>query len=357
MVVAGGAGTRLRPLTLDTPKPLLPFCGAPLLAGMIRRLAAVGVRRVLLIVGADPDPFAVLDDTARAAGVEVEVVEEPDPLGTAGGVRSMLDRVSGTFLVCNGDIVTDVDLAAVVEAHRTAGAVATITLTRVEDTSAYGVCVRDGTRVVGFVEKPAPGTLPDQDAVNAGTYVLEPDALAGFGPGPLSFERTVFPTLLAAGAHLEGIVSDAAWVDLGTPERYLHGHRLALDGELAWPTLTLSATGMHRSPDAVVEEGAVVVAPALLGPRARVRAGARVGPHVVLGAGAEVLAGGIVVDSVLFDGARVAAPATRLIAGRGSRVEEGASIGDGVVLGAGVVVGSGARLPPGARRPEAASRA
>jgi mannose-1-phosphate guanylyltransferase len=155
MIVAGGAGTRLLPLTATTPKPLLPFCGAPFLEGVIRRLAAVGVERVLLVVGADTAPFAALTASARRAGVEVEAVPEPEPLDTAGGVRSVLDQVTGTFLVLNGDILTDVDLAAAIAAHEAAGADGTLVLTRVEDTSTFGVCVREGTRIVDFVEKPA----------------------------------------------------------------------------------------------------------------------------------------------------------------------------------------------------------
>jgi mannose-1-phosphate guanylyltransferase len=353
MIVAGGAGTRLHPLTLSTPKPMLPFCGVPLLVGMIRRLAAAGVRRVLLVVGPDPGPFASLGTPARQVGVEIEVVSEPEPLDTAGGVRSALGRVSGTFLVCNGDIVTDLDLEALVDAHRSADASATLALVRVDDTSSFGVCVLEGSRIVGFVEKPPSGTLSGQDAVNAGTYVLEPDALAGFPLGRLSFEREVFPALLAEGAHLEGVVSDAAWVDLGTPERFLLGHRLVLDGDLRWPTGLPVAAGVHRAADAVVEEGAALEPPVLLAPRARVRAGARVGPHAVVGPDAEVASGGVVVDSVLFARAHVAAPVTGLVAGTAARVEAGASVGAGVVLGDGQVVAAGESVRAGGRRPVA----
>lgn len=253
MIVAGGAGTRLRPLTLSTPKPLLPCCGEPFLLGVLRRLAAHGVRRVLLVVGPDPRPFAVLRAPAAQLGVTVTTVPEPEPLDTAGGVRSALDQVSGAFFVLNGDILTAVDLDRVVAAHRSAAAAATLVLTRVEDPSTFGVCVRDGSRIVDFVEKPAPGTLPGQDTVNAGTYLLEPDALAGFPAGRLSFERTVFPGLLAAGDHLEGVVHDGAWADLGTPDRYRAGHRLVLDGRVSWPGLDLlpaGPAGIRRHPGA-----------------------------------------------------------------------------------------------------------
>jgi mannose-1-phosphate guanylyltransferase len=346
MIVAGGAGTRLRPLTQTTPKPLLPFCGAPFLTGVIRRLAAVGVDRVLLVVGAETGPFDVLGPDAAAHGVSVEAVPEPEPLDTAGGVRAALDRVRGTFLVLNGDILTGVDLAAVTATHARAGAAATLVLTRVEDTSTFGVCVRDGTRIVDFVEKPARGTLPGQDTVNAGTYVLEPEALARFPTGRLSFERTVFPGLVAAGAHVEGHVDDGVWADLGTPERFLHGHRLALDGHLRWPTLDdlpADAQGIRRADEVQVAGDAVVTGPALLLAGARVGPGAQVGPYAVLGRGTQVAAGASVSDAVLFDDASIGAGARVA----GTILGAGASVGARALLADDVVVGDGTSVPPG----------
>ncbi len=354
MIVAGGAGTRLRPLTLSTPKPLLPFCGAPFLTGVIRRLASVGVDRVLLVVGADTAPFGLLADDAAAHGVHVEAVPEPVPLDTAGGVRAALDRVRGTFLVLNGDILTGVDLAAVTATHARAGAAATLVLTRVEDTSTYGVCVREGTRIVDFVEKPAPGSLPGQDTVNAGTYVLEPDALARFPAGRLSFERTVFPGLVAAGEHVEGYVDDGVWADLGTPERFLHGHRLALDGRLTWPTLDelpADADGVRRADDVEVAPDAVVTGPVLLLPGVQVAAGARVGPHAVLGRDVVVGAGTSVTDAVVFEDARLGAEVrvAGSLVGRGATIGDRALLAEDVVVGDGVSVGPGTVAPAGAR--------
>ncbi|MTV25991.1 NDP-sugar synthase [Nitriliruptoraceae bacterium ZYF776] len=354
MIVAGGAGTRLRPLTIGRPKPLLPFCGAPFLAGVIRRLAGVGVERVLLVVGADPSPFEVLAEDAAAVGVALEAVPEPQPLDTAGGVRAALDRVSGTFLVLNGDILTDVDLAAAIAQHRDRDADATLVLTRVEDTSSFGVCVRRGTGITAFVEKPAPGTLPGQDAVNAGTYVLEPAALARFPEGRLSFERQVFPDLVERGARVDGFVSDAVWADLGTPERYLAGHRVALDGALRWPSLDAvpaDPAGVRRAPGVQVADDAVVHGPVLLGEGTVVEAGAVVGPHVVTGVGSRLGAGSVLRDSVLD--VRVAlgrdVRARGLLAGPGASVGDGAHLGDGVVVGAGVRVAVGDQVAAGAR--------
>jgi mannose-1-phosphate guanylyltransferase len=356
MIVAGGAGTRLRPLTDSTPKPLLPFCGEPFLAGVLIRLADAGVRRVWLVVGADPSPFMVLKPLAQAHGVELEAVPEPEPLDTAGGVRSVIDRCDGSVFVLNGDVLTDVDLGSVGRAHLDARADATLVLTRVEDTSTFGVCVMEGDRITGFVEKPPPGTLPDQDAVNAGTYVLEPGALSSFPLGRLSFEREVFPGLVADGALVRGVVSDAVWADLGTPERYLEGHRLALAGSLQWPALAAvppDGDGVHRHPDVEVASDARVRGPALLGRGATISPGATVGPDVVLGASCRIEADAMVTDSVLGVGTVIEAGATveGLVTGSEARVGAGAMLHGPVTLGDGVVVPGGSEHGPGTRIP------
>lgn len=357
LIVAGGRGTRLRPLTNDVAKPLLPFCGIPFLAGVMRRLADAGVTQVHLVVGVDPSPFALLEPFASEMGVSLHYVPEPTPLDTAGGVRAVAADFDGPFLVLNGDVLTDVDFAAVVEGHLNAEADATIVLTRVEDTSTFGVAVRDGTRITRFVEKPAPGTLPDHDAINAGTYVLEPHVFAPYGDGPLSFERAVFPDLLERGGHIEGVVWEGVWADLGTPERYLDGHKMALDGDLAWPSVTEVADrgdGVRVAAGAQVDDTAELVGPVLILDGARVEAGATVGPHVVLGVGAAVGEGAEVRDSVLHAAATIGqgVRAVGLLAGPQAVVEPGATIGERVVIGTGSVVGSGYVVADDARIPE-----
>ena len=348
MIVAGGAGRRLWPLTATTPKPLLPFCGEPFLVGVLTRLAEAGVERVWLVVGAETAPFAALRPVAGRLGLGLEIVPEPEPLDTAGGVRVAAERVDASFLVLNGDILTDVDLGRVAAAHREAAADATLVLTRVEDTSSYGVCVREGSRVVGFVEKPAPGQLPDQDAVNAGTYVLEPEALLTFPSGPLSFERTVFPRLVADGRRVEGFVSDAVWADLGTRERYLDGHRLALDGRLRWPSLT-----RRRASDAEVADAAHVASTAVLCSGAHIAAGARIGPNVVVGANAVVGAHAVLDDVVLDVDTTVGAGARLCGVATGERARIGADVTavEGALIGADQCVEDRSTLPGGATVP------
>ena len=339
LIVAGGAGTRLRPLTDDLPKPLLPFCGEPFLAGVIRRLAQAGVERVHLIVGADTAPFEVLRPFAADAGVALAVVPEPEPLDTAGGVRSVADSFDRAVLVLNGDVLTDVDYAAVGTAHVAAGADVTIVLAEVDDTSTFGVAVREGQRVVRFVEKPPPGTMPDQRGVNAGTYVLDPRVLDRYPPGRLSFERVVFPELLARGGSILGFLWHGVWADIGTPERYRAGHRLALDGALAWPSLDEVAPddgGLRVAPGANVAVDAVVRPPSLVLAGATIAAHASVGPYAVIGRDVEIGAAAELGATILHDGVRIGpnAVARGLIAGAAAVVDAGVALADDAVVGA-----------------------
>jgi mannose-1-phosphate guanylyltransferase len=327
VVLAGGKGTRLRPLTDTLPKPLVPFMGEPYAAGLLRRLLAVGVTRATFLVGQDAEPWKPLADLADDIGLQVAVVTEETPLDTAGAARRLLAAgVEDDVVVCNGDILTDLDLADLLAAHRAGRATATIALTRVPDTSAFGVVVCDDAGVVRrFVEKPPPGTL-SQDTVNAGTYVLAPDAMARFpGDGPLSFEREVFPGLLASGATVLGRVSGAYWADLGTPERYLAGHLAVLEGRCHWP----QAPGMEPSRAGVAVHGVAAVAP-----------GAVLESGTVVGAGCSIGAGARVVASVLHEHVDIGAGAlveASILAPR-CQVAPGARVGPGAVLAEGTVV-------------------
>jgi NDP-sugar pyrophosphorylase family protein len=313
---------------------------------VLRRIAAAGVERVLLVVGADTGPFEVLRPTAERLGLELESVPEPEPLDTAGGVREVADRLRGPALICNGDILTDIDLLALVEHHTSTGATATLSLTRVDDTSSFGVCVREGTRVVDFVEKPEPGTLPGQDTVNAGTYVLDPEALLRFEPGRLSFERAVFPQLLEDGEVIEGFVWDGAWADLGTPARLRRGTRMALDGALAWPAVDnvpAVRDGVRIAPGAQVADGVELRGPLLVHAGASIGADVELGPHVVVGHDTRVGDGAHLRDTVLGSDTEVGARvrATGLATGPGAVLPD-----DLTVLGD-TVVGPGARVPQG----------
>jgi NDP-sugar pyrophosphorylase family protein len=329
LIVAGGRGTRLMPLTATVPKPMLPFCGAPFLAGLARRLGDAGVRRIGLVVGSDTGPFVPLVDLLAPHGIDVFLVPEPTPLDTAGGVRVATLGLDEPVLVLNGDVLSDLDVAALAERHHVTGAAATISLTRIPDTSTFGVCVLDGDRITSFVEKPAPGTLPGHDTINAGAYVLSAGVLAAFPDGPLSFERAVFPTLLRSGAVLAGEVHEGVWTDLGTPERFLDGQRLVLDGALTWPPLEdLTeldvAPGVRIGRDVIVAPDARLDAPVVLGDGVRIGPGAAVGPYVVAAEGVCI-------------GARADVSSALLSAG--CSIEDGAVV-EGSLLAEGVVIAS-----------------
>lgn len=331
VILAGGKGTRLRPLTDTRPKPLLPFMGEPFAVGLLRRLAAAGCDRATFLVGADAAPWEGL----AIDGLPVEVVTEDTPLDTAGAARRLLRDAGadGPVLVCNGDILTDLDFGELLAAHDAADATATLALTRVSDTASFGVveCGDDG-RVRRFVEKPPPGTV-DADTVNAGTYVLAADAFDAFpGDGPLSFERTVFPGLLDAGAVLVGMPSPAHWQDLGTPERYLAGHRAVLHGDCDWPP----ADGLQ-----LVDGPSAVHATAAVDPAADVGVGVVIGPGCVVEAGARIA------DAVLHAGVSVGAEAQV----RGAILARGAVVGAGAVVGPDAVLADGEAVAAGARHP------
>ena len=316
VVLAGGGGTRLRPLTNSVPKPMVEFMGQPYAIGLLRRLAAAGVERLDLLVGQRSDHFADLVAAGRAHGVEVTVLTEDRPLDTAGAARRLLRGCGETdVLVCNGDVLTDLDYADLVARHRASGALVTLALTRVEDTSSFGVieCDDDGG-VRRFIEKPPPGTT-SADTINAGTYVLDAAAFDPFpGDGPLSFERAVFPGLLEAGLPLRGVPSDAHWQDLGTPARFRDGHRAVLEGRCDWPLAEgmaprpVGAVAVHAS--AVVGDGCKLEEPVTVGAHAHIGTGAHLHDTVVL-RGARVGAGAVVHSAIIGPGAEVP-PHTRL---------------------------------------------
>lgn len=291
VLLAGGQGTRLRPLTNARPKPLVPFMGAPFAAGLLSNLRRAGFTRASILVGADPTPFGPLVRVGERLGVDVRIVPEDEPLDTAGSARRLLAG-SGErdVLVCNGDVLTDVPYEQLVDTHRRSGADATLSLMRVPDTSSYGVVeVGPDCRVRSFLEKPPPGTT-DHDTVNAGAYVLNTSVFDAFPDGALSFERDVFPGLLKAGAKIVGSVPSAYWQDLGTPERLRHGHRAVLAGRCRWPwqeglESRRPLVAVHR--EATVDPSARLGGPVVIGRRCRV------GPRAVVS------------DSVLFDGAQI----------------------------------------------------
>ncbi len=357
VVLVGGEGTRLRPLTFTTPKPILPIVEVPLIERVVGQLASAGVDEVVLSLGYRPDAFLDAFPDGTCAGVPLRYAVEPQPMDTAGAIAYALDEVGApdeTFLAANGDVLTDADIAALVKFHVEAAAEATILLTPVEDPSAFGVVPTDRSgRVTAFIEKPAPGTAPT-NLINAGVYVLEPGVLGRIPSGRrCSIERETFPQLVDEG-RLYAFDSDAYWLDTGTPDKYLQAQYDLLSGRRPGPPAPGAAEvgpghwqlGRQGEVTGKVGGGSLLGEGASVGAEASVRGS-------VIGHGATVEAGAAVIDSVLLPGARVAAGARveRAIIGEHASIGEGASVTNLSVVGGRAEIPAGARLD-GARVPD-----
>jgi mannose-1-phosphate guanylyltransferase len=293
VVLVGGFGTRLRPLTNHVPKPMLPVGHRPMIAGLVDRLAAGGVTDVTLALGFRPEPFLEAFPDGRCGSVTLRYAVEPEPLDTAGAIRfaARYAGIEQTFVVANGDVITELDVAMLVDAHCRSGASATIHLTPVDDPSAFGVVEIDEAGVVErFIEKPAPGTTPS-NLINAGTYVFEPGVLDLIPDGrTVSVERETFPALVV-GRELHAVGTGDYWIDTGRPEDYLAANLDLVRGRRAQRCVAVA-------PHAEVDPSAELDV-ALVGDGAYVSAGARLVESVVL-PGAHVHAGAVVERSVVM---------------------------------------------------------
>ena len=348
IVLVGGEGTRLRPLTTTIPKPLLPIVGVAFLERQLAWLASHGVDDVVLSLGYLPDAFQAHFPDDRCGDVRLRYAIESQPLGTAGAIRfaAATIGIEERFVVCNGDVLTTLDLTSLVSFHAEHRAEATIHLTRVDDPSAFGVVpTQENGEVKAFVEKPPPGTAPT-DWINAGTYVLEPSVLAGVQPDLMvSIERETFPRMLDERRRLVAHGTDDYWLDIGTPDKYLRAHHDVLAGELAFPP----APGAHEVAPGIwaigahdIAPDAVLTAPVFLDVKSVVGAAARL-TDATLGTGATVGAGSSVENAVVAAGARVGERA-RVV---DSIIGPDAVVGDDAVVIDHSVVGAGARVDPG----------
>jgi mannose-1-phosphate guanylyltransferase len=332
VVLVGGLGTRLRPLTETIPKQLLPIAGIAMIECVLAQLAGHGVDRAVLSMGYLPDPFVEAYPDRRIGGVDVTFAIEAEPLGTAGAIRyaAAESGIEETFLAVNGDVLTDLDVSALIALHRARRGEATIHLTPVSDPSRYGVVVTDEDgRVLEFVEKPPLGTAPSNN-VNAGTYVLEPSFLDRVAPSrPSSVETEVFPELVERGA-LFAMHDASYWLDAGTPPSYLQANTDVLDGK------RVAAASGKRVGTALVNQGAAVAMTAtlersVLSDCVIVEEGAVIRGSVLL-EGSRIGAGATVIDSVVGPGAAVGAKARlsgNCLVARDARVAEGTQL-DGV---------------------------
>jgi mannose-1-phosphate guanylyltransferase len=361
LILAGGEGTRLRPLTTTMPKPVVPLANRPHLELMIQWLRWHGVDDVILSCGFLADGVRRILGAGEKVGVPIRYVEEPEPLGTGGALRFAGDLLAERFFMLNGDVLTDIDLTAQLAQHERTGARATLALVGVDDPSAYGLVRRRGDLSVSeFLEKPSPDEI-DTNLINAGAYILERSIVDEMPPPGTNFsiERDVFPRLVGRG--LFGFEAEGYWIDIGTPERYLQGTFDILEGNVRTEIgISLEQSRGVLASEAVIEGR--VLAPAVIGQRSKVEASATVGGRVVLGSDVTVGPGSHVEESVLMDGVTVGSSTRirsaiigpRASIGEGCVVEAGAVLGEGVTLAAGTVLSAGARvfpdLPEGAIR-------
>ena len=351
IVLVGGEGTRLRPLTFGTPKPMVPILDVPFLARTMERLYEAGIRDVILPAGYLPQAIKDYFGDGSQLDMKITYVIEETPLGTAGALKNVEDHITGPFFVLNGDVLTSLDLRAMMLEHKKKGGIGLLHLIPVEDPSAFGCVVHDANgRISAFVEKPPRGTEPTNE-INAGTYLFEREVLDMIPAGrPVSIERETFPAIIAAGKGLFAYTTDDYWMDIGRPEQYLSAHRHILEGKLPFDL----AEGVSGPGASAYEDHAGIEAPAFIGEGVRIAASAKVGPHAVLGSRCEIGEGALVRDSVLWDHVRVGAGATvegsivasRTIVGENAHIHAESVVGHDVIIAPGETVEQGGRVGP-----------
>jgi mannose-1-phosphate guanylyltransferase len=349
VILVGGEGTRLRPITSRVPKPVAPVVERPFVAYILDNLARHGVRRAVFSTGFLARAVEAEIGDGADYGLRVDYVVEDEPLGTAGAIANCASSLEGgAFFVFNGDVLSDVDLTALASLHADRAAMATIFLTSVEDPRRYGlVDVGENGAVRSFLEKP--GDWEGEALINAGVYVLEPEVLEMIPRGRLfSIERGVFPRLAAAGS-LYGYVDHGYWRDIGTPASFLQAHFDILERTVDTAVAgRLGEQYLYVAPSATVAATARLIPPCYVGHGATVANGARVGPLAVLGAGAVVGEGADVHESVLQAGVRIGthAEVEGSVIVRDSTIGAGTQVSD-AILGEGCVIGAGNRLAGG----------
>ncbi len=346
--MVGGEGTRLRPLTYGTPKPMVPIMNVPFLARTMERLCAAEIRDVILAACYMPQAIVDYFGDGSRLGMKITYAIEESPLGTAGALKNVERYITGPFFVLNGDILTSLDLRAMHEYHQAKGGIGVLHLIRVEDPSPFGCVVHDETgRITAFVEKPPKGTEPTNE-INAGTYLLEREILELIPAGrAVSIERETFPQAIAAGNALYAYTTADYWLDLGRPEQYLAAHRDVLSG--AMPLAVERGTDGEGKETLRGHPG--VVPPIYAGGDVVVDPSAKIGPNVVLGRGSSIGASVQVRESVLWERVSVGVGAIieEAILANGVTIGANARIGRGSVIGHDVTVEPGTVLEPGTR--------
>ena len=338
ILLAGGKGTRLRPLTIHTPKPIVPIFNRPFLNYQIDLLKQVPeIDEVILSLNYQPRRIEELFGDGSELGIKIRYVVEPAPLGTAGAIKYAGDDLTESVVVFNGDVLTQIDLAAVLRLHRERRARATIVLTPVENPTAYGLVETDPDgNIKRFLEKPRPEEITTNN-INAGIYVLEPDTFDRIPSNVAwSIERSYFPSLVERNETFVGYIYNGYWIDIGTPEKYMQVHRDIMDGR--YRTEPFSGNGsshMFVAGDARIEEGATVEGPCFVDEGVLVKAGARIGPYSVIGKQCQIEEEARIDGAIVWQNGRIGKDAsiTNAIIGRNCHIGRSSTIGAGTVLG------------------------
>ncbi len=347
-MLAGGKGTRLRPLTLHTPKPIVPIFERPFLHYQLDLLKQVPeIDEVILSLNYQPRRIEEIFGDGSETGLSIRYVVEPAPLGTGGAIRYAGATLRESVIVFNGDVMTNVDLPAVLRLHRERKAKATIVLTPVDNPSAYGLVETDANHnILRFLEKPTADQITC-NTINAGIYVLEPDTFDRIPEGtPWSIERSFFPSLIERGETFVAYTDPGYWIDIGTPEKYTQVHRDIMDGRYRTAPFTGAPAEVWVSPQARIEEGAVLEGPCFVDDGAVVKHGARIGAYSVIGKQCHVEERAVVERSIVWANSRISQDAVvrRSILGRHTHIGRSAIVDNDAVLGDKSVITDFSRL-------------
>jgi mannose-1-phosphate guanylyltransferase / phosphomannomutase len=350
VIMAGGEGTRLRPLTSNAPKPMLPLANKPMMEHIVELVKAHGIDEIVVTVAFMANAIRSYFGDGSELGVKIDYATEEQPLGTAGSVRNAMEHLDERFMVISGDVLTDIDLSKLVAAHEEKGALATIGLVAVDNPLEFGIVItRDDGSIERFLEKPTWGQV-FSDTINTGIFVLEPEIFDHIAADrPVDFSSEVFPAVLEAGLPLYGAVAEGYWEDVGTLDAYLRAHKDILDGKV---TVGISGfelgEGLWLGEGAEVHPEARIDPPAVIGDYCRVEAGAHLGQYAVLGTNVRVRSGAdlqrVVIGDNAYLGENVRLRGT--IVGRASDLRNGVRCEEGVVLGDESFVGEGAVIAP-----------
>lgn len=338
LLLAGGKGTRLRPLTIHTPKPIVPIFNRPFLHYQIDLLRQVPeIDEVILSLNYQPRRIEEMFGDGSEVGIKIRYVVEPAPLGTAGAIKYAGDDLRESVVVFNGDVLTEINLAEVIALHRSRKARATIVLTPVDNPTAYGLVDTDAEgNIRRFLEKPNADEITTNN-INAGIYILEPDTFDRIPSNvPWSIERSYFPSLIERHETFVAYVYGGYWIDIGTPAKYRQVHHDIMDGRYAAePFRSAAAAHTWISPDAKIEDGAIIEGPCFVDEGALVKAGATVGPYSVIGRQTQVEEGAVVTGAIVWPNCRISRDATvrEAILGRQCHIGRNVTIGPGAVLG------------------------